>query len=582
MSKREPKYRLATIDCETDPFAVYRTIMPFAWGLWDGEIYVDFIGDDCTQKLIEYLQAYETPLQICAHNGGKFDFMFLREFIRGKILLQNSRVVSALLGKHKLSDSYAMVPVGLGKLGKKLDIEIWKMERQHRQKYMPLIREYLKQDCVGLYEVVQAFQSDNGTKAVTMASAAFKKCLKMVPAFADYKTTTQMTIREDEYFRNYYYGGRVQVFKDGIIQDNIKMHDANSMYPFVMCQYQHPATNISGMIAQRDIDERTDFARIRAYSNGALPWRAKDGPLKNTGLHFPCCEGEFYATGHEIRAGLKHGRLKIISVLEASYCREKTDFKPFIEPIYAARLEAKARGDILNTTLLKLVMNGAYGRFAINPREFTEDIIVQADELPNLPITINEDTGLMQMEQDGLLYVCTKFDLQFGIYHFTHKMDPEKSRSWANVAIAASITGASRAYLFETLCRSENPYYCDTDSVACRALGAHADPTQLGAWKEEAHGDLMAVGGKKIYALFDNRKCVKLASKGAKLTPSQVFAIARGRTWRHDNLAPAMSLTGKMEYVSRHLRKTGQAFVHPFPEPLTRREINGGLEKWAS
>jgi hypothetical protein len=39
-----------------------------------------------------------------------------------------------------------------------------------------------------------------------------------------------------------------------------------------------------------------------------------------------------------------------------------------------------------------------------------------------------------------------------------------------------------------------------------RGLFRHLDETELGAWKVEALGDLAAIAGKKLYAVFEGDK----------------------------------------------------------------------------
>jgi hypothetical protein len=75
------------------------------------------------------------------------------------------------------------------------------------------------------------------------------------------------------------------------------------MYPAVMRDCLHPVSNRPEL--QSRIDKDTDFACIEAENNGALPMRAEDG-----GLDFHSEKGTFYATIHEINAGLDTGTLR--------------------------------------------------------------------------------------------------------------------------------------------------------------------------------------------------------------------------------------------------------------------------------
>ena len=129
-----PKTKIATVDCETDPFLYNRFPKPFTWGFYDGEKYIDFWGDDATDKMIEHIEKFNGI--VYAHNGGKFDFHYLitKAAEKGKIKIINGRIAEYRLGKARLRDSWLILPVSLKQMQKD-DIEYWKMEKEHRQKY---------------------------------------------------------------------------------------------------------------------------------------------------------------------------------------------------------------------------------------------------------------------------------------------------------------------------------------------------------------------------------------------------------------------------------------------------------------
>ena len=70
--------------------------------------------------------------------------------------------------------------------------------------------------------------------------------------------------------------------------------------------------------------------------------------------------------------------------------------------------------------------------------------------------------------------------------------------------------------------RADTPYYCDTDSIICKALpeggGVRIHPTDLGAWKIEATGDKIAVAVKSCIVSGEDGEVVKLASKGVRMS----------------------------------------------------------------
>lgn len=109
--------------------------------------------------------------------------------------------------------------------------------------------------------------------------------------------------------------------------------------------------------------------------------------------------------------------------------------------------------------------------------------------------------------------------------------------------------------LLEALAISKNPVYCDTDSIICTDYFGDIDASRLGAWKNEGEADSLFIAGKKLYAAFLDGECVKLASKGARLTPSDVVSICRGGEVEWSNDAPSFSLSRETNFVRRKITK---------------------------
>lgn len=539
--KEKIEWKIATFDFETDPGEppVYdasgkiliegKTIKPFAWGFYDGCIYVSWNKENCVEKFVEYIKEIEEPHYIYAHNGGNFDFLFLLPYIEQDMLIINGRIVECRIGKHKLRDSYAILPVPLKAFGDKKEIDINKLHASRREKYMREIMDYMRQDCVGLYDAVLKFKERFGL-SLTMAATAFKELEKRYGGRA--KTIKRLTRDQDNLFRQFYFGGRVQVFQPGIIKRELKLHDVNSMYPFVMAQFDHPVGDT--YIVGKEIEEKTDYALIRARSKGALPIRTKEG------LRFvrEPASREYFASGHEIRASLALGLLEIDAVVESYTFTERVSFRDFVEPIYKMRVEAKNRGDKIDTLFLKLLLNSSYGKMAIDPRRFCEYVIVPCnEELPAEyePIALTKD------------YIIAARSLET---YDRKKVD----RKFLNVATAASITAAARAHLLTALESAHRPIYCDTDSIIAENLAVNDDDIKLGAWKIEARADEAAIAARKIYALFDHGACVKSASKGARLTPEEIRIVASGGSVTWSAPVPKISLTGTQNYVRRTLK----------------------------
>ena len=577
---RAINYTIATTDFETDPAKQGRAMFPFAWGFYDGSTYREHYGNDAVNSLVDYIRCLPCPHIIFAHNGGKFDFQFLVPFLEGDILFIGSRIVKAhikglpdpVTGKpmmHVLRDSAAMMPVKLADAGEKDHFDYSLMEAGVRDKHKKAILKYLRQDCVGLYDTVQLWLKAFGPRHLTMASAAMEKLnLAMAPQGMDeqsskaFRVYERMSPEQDAVLRPFYFGGRVECFKTGLIKapyGSLKVFDITSSYPYCMKEFLHPVG--AGYIVTRDITEDTDFVCVDAWSNGALPIRQDDGSLA-----FPVGRGTFNTTIHEVRAGLETGRLKIHKILSARGSPKKSTFADFIDTYFALRNEAKANGDKVFDLFWKLVMNGAYGKFAQNPRNFKDRVIVQPDQEP-------------PSEAHGWRRDVIMPEMEIWARPTEEYYPGSLARSFLNLGTGASITGAARANLLRGLSAATNPLYCDTDSIICEDMeagkfGVEMNGKKLGGWKLEATGDSVAICGKKLYAFFGDRdadeavnakrikeygdaRCIKLASKGVRLSAQDMLRVAEGETVTYTPEFPSLKPDGRQVWQSRDVKRTG-------------------------
>jgi hypothetical protein len=383
-----------------------------------------------------------------------------------------------------------------------------------------------------------------------MATGAMRAVKKFV-------TFDCLTEEDDKFFRQFYFGGRNQCFEVGEVKaETLRVYDINSSYPNVMRNYLHPIS--ATFEVSNDLTDETDFVIVTGRNYGALC--AKD---ENGFLSFTIPSGTFRTTGHELRAGIETGTFEIERIEAAYTATQHIAFTEFVDHYYGKRLECatlakrlRELGDIagaldqeLYVLFWKLVLNSGYGKFALNPEDFMDWCITEADIL-----ALDHDIWTPQ--------------IQTGDYIFWGK--PSQRKKYYNVATGASITGAARAYLLKGLAKAQRAVYCDTDSIICESLDVQSDSKALGAWKLEAEGDTLYVGGKKLYALFkngepfvDEKGKEKKASKGVKLTADEIRRVALGDTIEYANPFPAFKLDGTLEFVKRSIKRTDKNIV-PF------------------
>ncbi len=524
---KESEKPIATIDFETDPFLYGRIPYPFSAGFYSQDKgFVCFWGADCVARLCEYVATLKTPHIIYAHNGGKFDFHYMLDFLQNPLKIISNRIASVKMGIHTLRDSYCILPIPL-RVYCKDEIDYKKLEADVRETHKDEIIAYLKTDCVKLHELVMKFIFRFGVK-LTIGGTAIAKLQELHPFKKTFET-------HDNHYRPFYFGGRVEALKTGILKGDWKVYDVNSMYPHVMRDYQHPTglryrvgygrnIDVKGRIAGF-ADAQFYFARIRATQRGAFPTRERDKPL-----NFDVKRGEFFVTSHELKAAIACGRVSDIQVL-AVYVPEKTiSFGEYVDTYVAEKIASKKSGDKAGEIFAKLLLNSAYGKFGSNPREYKDYVI---GDCPN---------------DDYELYSA-------GVNRPSIWRKATERLSFYDVATAASITGAARSVLMRALSVAKNPVYCDTDSIICEGLDLELDESKLGAWKLEAIGDTVAIAGKKMYALRNGSDYVKTASKGVVLTGPELFGLCDGTGIHWHNQAPSFSLGKKSaNFVQRKIK----------------------------
>lgn len=529
---------IAVVDCETDPFKVGRYPRPFLWGYFDGSTYKEF---ERTANLIRFLKPQ--PLIVYAHNGGKFDWHFILDALApyDEVMIINGRVSKCWLGMAELRDSFNILPIALAKYKKdKIDYRIMEEKVRHRPENWAKIRSYLKSDCVYLYELISRFVDEFGLQ-ITQASAAMSQWKKL--------SGVEIPNTSKEYFKElmpYYYGGRVECFRTGIIDTRFSVYDINSAYPYAMT-FAHPYSE--EFVHESGYLKGADFYKVECVSRGALPYRGEGNPDESAGLRFPN-DGErrvYTVTQWELAAALETRTVERVKYLESYAFLGKMNFRTYIEKFYNMRLEAQKRGDTAADLFAKLLMNSLYGKFASNPENYRQYMIIPMDVIP----------GLQSLGWD--------FGGELGPWGLAEaKLEGEQERYY-NVATSASITGFVRAMLWRAIVGSKGILYCDTDSIATedRGRGVLLGVT-LGAWKHEGDFDKAGIAGKKLYIFRGapnakgNRKN-KFASKGVKLSETDLWRVASGVEVTVTGEVPTYSAQKAPHFTTRRIKFTAKA-----------------------
>jgi hypothetical protein len=558
MTAKKDKRPVWTGDCETDPFRHGRVPKPFIWGLWTNAAFHEF---DTPEQFVDFVKDCEAITYF--HNGGKFDLHFLLQYINlhEDVKVINGRLVVAHIGKMEFRDSWNLLPIPLAEYKKdseedmrraltaagcdpNLAIDYGLMEETARcdPRVKRIIRDYLRNDCIFLHELITQFETDYG-RHLTQASASLAQWRGMSGLKAP-ETDREYFAK----FNKYYYGGRVECFQKGKINGPGKVVDIKSAYPDAMCS-AHPYAPEYVEVPQPSDYAPTSMVTVECVSYGALPYRDERGAIT-----FPN-DGQlrrYHVPGHEITAGIDTGSITRVDLVHSIDFTDLISFADFINHFYELRKEAKLAGNRATDIFAKLLMNSLYGKFGANPDNYGNFQCVEFQKF--------ED------------YVCRCDNPKCPEYHFNGMIGPHAliraplddwQCRFLNVATAASITSQVRAKLWRAIQSATDPYYCDTDSIICRHADVDIGPN-LGQWEDEGTWDTLYIAGKKMYLCEGLDKLnprtgkyePKMATKGVRLKPRQIKLAALGREVTYKPQAPTFSLVREPRFVNRRIRAT--------------------------
>lgn len=562
------RQNIMVLDVETNPFDnVAKTpVYPFLCVLYSDQFPTITIWDEdwkeLVRKVLEALDAFEEPFIIYAHNGGRFDYMFFMHLITGEVKFKGRTLMSAKLGKHELRDSQHIIPESLANANRKDSFDYKKMRAHLRGKHRLEIIAYCISDCEYTFEIVRAFIDRFGLP-ISIGQAAMKE-------FRKHYHVERLNEREDRYFRQWFYGGRVECLsKPGRYSGEYELYDVNSMYASVMAHIRHPIGR-DFFIGER-ITSKTAFVHLACQNRGAFVHRQIDGEL-TANLNF----GEFHTTIHEYKTALELGMISNVSIIKTVDMLEWSSFENFVNPIYDHRQVAKAAletdPDNLHlqkeSKLDKYVLNNAWGKQAQNPRKFKDHYLTVPGEHPPLDWLYQG----VEFEAKRLAPSDIPDGMEAQEYVKRSRSTPSEETSqytvWSrpspewrfnNVATAASITGAARAKLLRAIFYADTPLYCDTDSIVCRSLGNHDfSHSKLGWWKPEAEISEFILAGKKLYGYRTPKGKTVIKAKGMQgVTWADLGAIIEGKVVRKVLLGPTIDRGQGQRYMERDLKMTG-------------------------
>ncbi len=494
-----------------------------------------------------------------AHNGGKFDLLFLLEAAVELEATVNSRVAGGrvvfctikLPGMKRgiqFFDSYAVVQSSLKDAAESFQLPHAKLFTKDdysvdtRKWDIKRLRDGCLIDCELVLELLEAVDGQVDQWGGKMRSTFSSIALSVLRAKMKEKGVALFEhgwdfSQENRACKQGYYGGRVEIFEHAPTYE-LAEYDVNSSYPWAMSQ-QMPMELVGTAKTPRALEKIMDgqyegvlCARVSVPEMHVppLPYRIEKGTMG--GVYFPTGEWTGWYPACELRYAREVGCT--VQPMAGIAYRGFSEFRSFIDEIY--ELKMKASGAV--RMFAKLILNGCYGKFAQRPEQ--EVLVVSK--------TQEEGMALIDEERPGSVRSLKDDDFRF--------LSVEKFR-WpkhTHYALASYVTGYARILLHQRLSESLRPAYCDSDSVHCDVrtkFKADRVGSALGQLKQERKGFTGKYYAPKIYRLSLPDGKYKYASKGFEVDAEHFEKVIRGEEVERESMQLMLTQMKKGGTVAR-------------------------------
>ena len=424
---------------------------------YDGMTHTTFYGPDLQWQAWNWLNA-QAPVMVWACNM-EYDLVNLCGPWVGKMATLVYRGSTGMIraswrdAKVRFFDTLRHWPMSVEQMGRFIGLP--KLDRLGAAGSLKKEIEYCQRDTEitwkFVYEMLRRYdemQLDLRETLPGMALQLFKNQFYLDP----WPTVTRM---DKEFFRQGYYGGRVEVYHFGLLRGPIHHYDVNSLFPSVMKEKQYPDIDggprytsspdfsNEGMAEVDIVVPQSTYPSLpsRGYGELVYAWGALNGTW----------------TYPELRAAIQRGAkiTRVYSAIEYGPMRHGEPFGKYVDYCYGRRL--KGTHD-LDKVFWKLMMNSLYGKFG------------------------QSEGGVRMIVQDV-------------------EKTQERPAPHANVLWAAYVTSHARVRLLEFLEETSECFYTDTDSLFTR----DELPTsmKLGKLKWEGTAGYTQFYGNKLYVLTD-------------------------------------------------------------------------------
>ena len=535
------------------------SLKPYCISLYDGKkawsFYLsDFnsVDDMLTAAIKSLMRNKYNNHSVYAHNLSKFDGIYLLRVLAQlglkKPIIKDGNMIALpinwnlrnnKIGTITFKDSLLMLPQSLRSLAKSFNVEEksyfpfkfvnnpnisldyvgnipsidqWNDITQEqfdslKQENWSLREESIKycvQDCITLHQILVKFNelifdkwSVNIIKFSTLPSLAFGIYRTK---YMEENTIPKLQGQIFEDISKGYTGGHTDVYLPRM--ENAKHYDVNSLYPFVMSEFDMPVGPIHKFEGDIFMYEDNPFGFFLCKIKTLLvDGKPMERPLLQTKVKSdngvrtiaPLGEWTDWLFSEEIKNVRELGGYKI-TVLKGYTFGRKNIFKEYINDMY--QIKESYSNDRSNPMYLisKLLMNSLYGRFGMKS-ELKIHEIVKTSDIQGLQAKYGELSLVEWKLTDDLSLVSHPAPLEITAHNFWN----DEIHNNINIAIAASVPAYARTIMNVYLAdRTLIIGYMDTDCIVIYEVIPVSN--ELGKYKLEAKYKTVIFLGPKSYA----------------------------------------------------------------------------------
>lgn len=536
-------FKIGTLDIETLTNAD-GSLYPYIITYYDGVKFQSYHGNDCVDKMVDYLMTISDFTRIYVHNGAKFDYLFLLKaaFSRRyspRIMHRDKTMITFTLGNSPIifCDSYRLLMCSLKSASKAFNVplskecpfhELYNLESFNDSSKLQEAIHYNQDDCYALYHIMVKFNDllklhnlslNLGNTISSLAYSGFKY-LYATSLKGKLNTNSLRSLDSEtyEFIKKSYLGGIVDVFqrlkvdteyfsssKEGraflksipsetyLKEGNrIKYFDLVSSYP-------------SSMVGNMPIGDPIKFNPSNKIPIKDLPIGFYDVSFKvpngAAGIFFHRFNGKILSkigdhnlimTSEELKYYYSINEIVDIRI-NSGYVYESSStlFNHWVK--LWGEVKASHNKSHPLYFISKIFLNSLYGMFAVSPKSssfFNISSDISQEQVTRLSELGIKSTGVILADENLASqingYISAGILSKKSILPLSRKSRPSN----INIGISSLITAKSRILLTDMIYKLgiKNVFYCDTDSVVFESNGDYSNlniGSKLGCWKDE-------------------------------------------------------------------------------------------------